>query len=108
MNAEEPVVSVPAHVSPQQVFDFDIYIEPKLAANPHRGYKSLHGTTPDIFYTPRNGGHWVVTRFDHMVAILRDAEHFSNKELVIPKSNSTNVMLPLNLDQLSTLFIARS
>lgn len=98
MNTQTAEPGVPEHVNPALVVDFDIYLEPKLIAQPHRGYKSLHGTTPDIFYTPRNGGHWVVTRFDHMTAILRDPEHFSNKELVIPKSNSPTPMLPLNLD----------
>jgi cytochrome P450 len=91
-------LSVPSHVKPEQVVDFDIYLEPTLINNPHHGYKLLHGKRPDIFYTPRNGGHWVITRFDDMVAILRDSEHFSNRELTIPKSNSTTLMLPLNLD----------
>jgi cytochrome P450 len=98
MNTQLAQPGVPDYVRPEQVIDFDIYTEPRLVANPHRGYKTLHSTAPDIFYTPRNGGHWVVTRFDQMTAILRDPEHFSNKELVIPKSNSSNVMLPLNLD----------
>jgi len=98
MEPQSAPPDVPAHVKPEQIVDLDIYSDPRLLANPHRGYKSLQDTAPDIFYTPRNGGHWVVTRFDHMAKILRDAEHFSNRELVIPKSNSPTLMIPLNLD----------
>ncbi|NWG52985.1 MAG: cytochrome P450 [Hydrogenophilaceae bacterium] len=88
----------PPHVKPEQIVDFDIFAEASLQDNPHRGYRALHATAPDIFYTPRNGGHWVVTRFAQMAQILRDPQHFSSRELTIPKSNSDNVMLPLNLD----------
>ena len=90
--------AVPSFVRPDLVVDFDIYSDPTLLAQPHRGYLALHGKTPDIFYTPRNGGHWVITRFDYMAQILRDPVHFSSRELTIPKSNSKYVMLPLNLD----------
>lgn len=98
MATQASSLTVPTHVDAALVVDFDIFEDPKLLQQPHRGYKALHGRTPDIFYTPRNGGHWVVTRFEHMTAILRDPEHFSSRELTIPKSNSANVMLPLNLD----------
>jgi cytochrome P450 len=98
MNAEVAALAVPEHVKPEQVIDFDIYTEKRLFENLHQAYKELHGSAPDIFFTPRNGGHWIITRFDLMSGILRDAEHFSSRELDIPKSNSHNVMIPLNLD----------
>ncbi|MDX2276945.1 MAG: cytochrome P450 [Hyphomonadaceae bacterium] len=88
----------PKHVKAEQVFDLDIFLDEDLLKDPHKGYRAIQQKAPDIFYTCRNGGHWVVTRFDVMASILRDAEHFSSKELTIPKSNSDNVMLPLNLD----------
>lgn len=98
MNNSSPNVTVPSHVRSEQVVDFDVYTDEALKADLHLGYHALHGTKPDIFYTPRNGGHWMVTRYDLMVPILRDTTHFSNRELDIPKSNSPNVMIPLNLD----------
>jgi cytochrome P450 len=88
----------PHHVKPEQVIDFDIYTDERLREDLHTGYKTLHVSAPDISYTTRNGGHWIVTRFDLMTAILRDTEHFSNRELDIPKSASPHVMIPLNLD----------
>lgn len=95
---ERDLVPVPDHVSPEQVFDFDIFFDEELVRDAHSGYKRLHGAAPDIFFTPRNGGHWIVTRYDDQMQILRDVEHFSNRELDIPKSNSPHVMIPLNLD----------
>jgi cytochrome P450 len=89
---------VPDYVKPEQIVEFDIYNDTAMKADLHGGMKQLHAKAPDIFYSPCNGGHWVVTRFDLMSQILRDTEHFSNKELVIPKSNSPFVMIPLNLD----------
>ncbi len=90
--------AAPAHVSDGQVVDFDIYLDSHMREDLHLGLRRLHSVAPDIFYTPRNGGHWVVTRLDQMTKILQDPEHFSNRELTIPKSNSDNVMIPLNLD----------
>lgn len=93
-----PKAAVPAYVSSDQVLEFDIYNDSDMEADLHGGLKKLHTLAPDIFWTPCNGGHWVVTRYDLMMQILRDFEHFSNRELVIPKSNSPYVMIPLNLD----------
>jgi len=89
---------VPDYVKPEQVINFDIYTDEGLRQDPHLGFRAICNKASDILYTPRNGGHWIVTRFDLMTEILRDTEHFSNRELDIPKSNSPNVMIPLNLD----------
>jgi cytochrome P450 len=88
----------PAHVKPEQIADFDIYTDPAIFKDAHLAYRELQKTHPDVFYTTANGGHWIVGRYDLMYDILRDTEHFSNRELDIPASNSPNVMIPLNLD----------
>jgi cytochrome P450 len=90
--------SLPGNVHPHQVVDFDIYTDDRLLEDTHAGYKEIQRTAPDIFYTPRNGGHWVVTRYDLQSAVLRDSQHFSSHEMTIPKLNSPNVMIPINLD----------
>ena len=91
-------LAIPDHVASDQVFDFDIYADDRLKDDLHGGFKSLHAAAPDIFYTPRNGGHWVVTRFDLISHIMRDSAHFSNRLMDIPKTDTTFVMIPLNLD----------
>lgn len=90
--------NVPANVSADLVVDWDIYTEQKLHDDIHLAWRSLHDTAPDIFWTPRNGGHWVVMRYDDQVQVLKDPIHFSSKELHIPPMFNSNVMIPLNLD----------
>ena len=88
--------SVGSAVRPQ--FDFDIYQDARLVDDLHGGFKSLHADAPDIFWTPRNAGHWVVTRYDLISQIMRDSVHFSNAQMNIPKTETPYVMIPLNLD----------
>ena len=89
---------VPAHVRPDQIFDWDIYTEERLRTDLHLGWHWLHANAPDIFWSPRNKGHWIVTRYEDQARILKDAEHFSSKELHIPPMFNNYVMIPLNLD----------
>lgn len=98
MDAETFDARIPEYVKPAQVFEFDIYDDERLKADLHAGFKSLHADAPDIFYTPRNGGHWMVTRYDLITSVMCDSEHFSNAEMDVPKSASKYVMIPLNLD----------
>lgn len=98
MTASASDWNVPDNVSQDLVVDWDIYTEEALRNDIHLGWHSLHGTAPDIFWTPRNGGHWVVMRFDDQVKVLTDPEHFSSRELHIPPMFNSNVMIPLNLD----------
>ena len=80
--------AVPPHVRPEQVYCFDIYQDQRLLADLHLGYRALQLAAPEIFYTPLNGGHWMVTRYDLVEAVLRNTEVFSNQEIEIPKTGS--------------------
>lgn len=89
---------VPEHVPADRVFDFDIYSDPRLTEDLHDSYASLHELAPDIFYTPRNGGHWMFTRFDDIFRVVQDYEHFSVREMQIPRVENPPVFIPLSLD----------
>ncbi|WP_395647650.1 cytochrome P450 [Terricaulis sp.] len=91
---------VPAHVRDDQIVEYDYVSDPRIAkvGDVQLGMHLLHEEAPDVFYSPCNGGFWVVSRLDIMSKILPDTEHFSNKELVIPRIVSDAVMIPLNLD----------
>ena len=43
----------------------------------HGTYWKLKGEAPPVFWTPRNGGHWVVVSADAVIEVLRDPERFS-------------------------------
>lgn len=90
---------IPDHVAPERVFDFDMYEDAALKKDLHASYSRLHREAPDgIFYTPRNGGHWMVTRLDLMAEVVKDFEHFSARESQIPRIENPPLMIPLNLD----------
>lgn len=91
-------VEIPSHVRPDQVYSFDIYSDPRLLRDLHTGYREMQQEAPEIFFTPRNGGHWLVTRFDLIEQVIKDAANFSNREIEIPKTQSPFVAIPINLD----------
>ena len=89
---------IPAHVPADRVYAFDIFDDPRLKPDLHLGYKQLHAEAPDIFYTPLNGGHWVVTRHAAITDITRDTAVFSSRNQEIPRTDQNTRMIPLTLD----------
>jgi cytochrome P450 len=83
----------PAHVPEHLVFDFDYFHDPRLAADVHEGMISLIGAAPDVFWTPRNGGHWVATRWDHVNLVMTTPTIFSSQ--VQPPSAVQGMKIPL-------------
>lgn len=96
--SEASVLNVPKHVSKEHVFDFDIYNDARLAGGIHTGYASLRAEAPRVFYTPANGGHWIVMEHDAIAEVVKDFEHFSAKEMQIPRIDTPPVFIPLSLD----------
>lgn len=89
---------IPAHVTPDRVFDFNIYGDPRLTEDLHDSYATLHRDAPDIFFTPQNGGHWIFTRYEDIFEVVKDHEHFSVREMQIPRVDNPPVFIPLSLD----------
>jgi cytochrome P450 len=89
---------VPPHVKPEQVFDFDFYADASFGAELHASLKQLHEKAPDVFWTPRNGGHWMIIRHAQIAEVVQDPEHFSAREMQIPRIPNPPVFLPLSLD----------
>jgi cytochrome P450 len=92
------MASVPAHVPANLVFDFDIYADPRVGDDVQGSYAEAIEAAPDIFFTPRNGGHWMVRRFEAISEIVKDPEHFSVREMQIPRVPNPPVFIPLSLD----------
>jgi cytochrome P450 len=78
------IAPVPSHVPQDRVFDFDLHLDPRLDGDAHAGYASLHRDAPDIFFTPRNGGHWVMTRVDDITDAMFNADLFSSACTAVP------------------------
>jgi cytochrome P450 len=89
---------IPGHVRPDQVFEFDMYFDEGLLADLHQGYYDLQHRAPEVFWSPLNGGHWVVARGALVQQVLKDTATFSSVELDIPASNNPHRQIPINLD----------
>ena len=96
MNAMTLVV--PAHVKPEQVYQFDIYADPRITDDVQGSYAAVLRAAPDIFWTPANGGHWMVQRGDLITEIVKDHEVFSAREMQIPRVPNPPFMIPLSVD----------
>ncbi|MEO5641121.1 MAG: cytochrome P450 [Sphingomicrobium sp.] len=81
-----PIAPRPAHVPPELVVDFDVYLPLESAsADYHEPYIRLQEQgVPPIFWSPRNGGQWVVTRRDLLNRIFADYDHFSSEQQLAP------------------------
>ncbi|MBX3509707.1 MAG: cytochrome P450 [Hyphomonadaceae bacterium] len=88
----------PAHVPAHLIQSFDYFSPPGAELDPHAAWKRLH-EGPAIFYTPLNGGHWVVTRSKDLFAAMQDFEHFSSHPFNIPaRPSGTPKTIPLEID----------
>ncbi|MDB5583879.1 MAG: cytochrome [Bradyrhizobium sp.] len=95
----DTIAPQPAHVPDSLVRDFDFYRVPGADDDVQLAWRSLHDTAPDIFWTPRNGGHWVATRHDDIKEIQTNHERFSHKYFTLPVDPaSTFDPLPLSKD----------
>ena len=72
------LAAIPAHVPADRVFDFDFVDDPLLTPDPHLGLMELRRTAPEIFFTPRYGGHWVVQGHEAITALVQDTQLFSS------------------------------
>ncbi|MET0988620.1 MAG: cytochrome P450 [Steroidobacteraceae bacterium] len=95
--------TVPGHVSADRIFAFDMYADPRLKEDLHTGYASLLRDAPSVFYTPDNGGHWVITDYQIAAEILMDYEHFSAREMEIPRVAHPAGLIPLHMDPPASL-----
>ena len=79
-----PPAAKPAHVPDSLVYDFDYFLDAALVANPHARILDLVKKAPPVFWTPRQGGHWMLLSHAANFKAARDWESFSNE--VIPQT----------------------
>ena len=70
--------SIPAHVPPELVYDYDNARDARMLEDPHGRMRSLIHEAPPIFFSPHNGGMWFVTRKKPIVDITMNPEVYSN------------------------------
>lgn len=80
------------------VYDFDYVQDAAIATDVHAAYWQLKQDAPPVFWTPANGGHWVVTSADAAIEVLRHPDRFSSRFLSIPPNPMQPRMIPESLD----------
>ena len=99
MNAPVVLSPKPDHVPDDLVYDYDLYeapsevtgdIQVEIAQRLHAG--------PDIFWTPRNSGHWVLVRAEDIDVAQRNGALFSMREISLPKGTTPVLNIPLETD----------
>jgi len=89
----------PAHVSADRVYDFDIYAIQSKDGEYQLAMKKLNDDgAPEVFWTPRNGGHWVVTRSAEITRVLNEYQTFSSRTITIPRTVGRPPLKPLQVD----------
>jgi cytochrome P450 len=89
---------VPEHVSPDRVFDFDMYADPRITDDVQGSLAAALADAPDVFWSPHNGGHWLIRRYEMIAEMAKDPEHFSVREMQIPRVKNPPFFIPLSLD----------
>ena len=89
-------VARPPHVDAERVVDFDFWRPGPPGADPFLAWTVLHGK-PTLVWTPRNGGHWIVTRGEDIPKILADHERFSSRRVFIGMDGAPRAV-PLEQD----------
>jgi camphor 5-monooxygenase len=92
--------TIPPHVPPQCVVDIDVYHMPGAERDFLAPWKELQDSSPTgLFWTPRNGGHWIVTRGREISRIYADHENFSSRIVMVPREVCEQFQLrPTTLD----------
>ncbi len=89
-----PAVPKPDHVPDDLVYDFDYFFDPELVATGYDRILDIAKNTPPIFWTPRNGGVWVVRGHRAVYNAQRDTESFSNAPMKAEAIMAINAAMP--------------
>jgi cytochrome P450 len=70
-------VDRPGHVPQESVYDFDYFVDPGLVERGHDRVLEIVRDAPPIFWTPRNGGHWIIAGHDAVSKAFNDVDRFT-------------------------------
>jgi cytochrome P450 len=89
-----PAVPKPAHISDSAVYDFDFFRDPAYLIDPHKRVLEMVRSAPPVFWTPRNGGHWMLMSHGANFKASRDTESFSSQFVSADQMKAFMAQLP--------------
>jgi len=87
-------VPKPAHIPDGLVYDYDAYRDPELLADPLKRIGRMAREAPPVFWTPRNGGQWVIQGYEALLNAYRDTENFSSTFASPEQMKAMHALLP--------------
>ncbi|MGO9932593.1 MAG: cytochrome P450 [Steroidobacteraceae bacterium] len=93
-SALRPQVPKPSHVPDSLVYEFDFHHDPALMQDPHRRVLDVISKAPPVFWTPRNGGHWMIIGYNAVFKASRDTEAFSSTIVSAAQMKALMAMSP--------------
>ena len=77
MDSYSPTVPKPDHVADALVYDFDHFHDPEMLTRGYDRLLEVARETPPVFWTPRNGGHWIISSHAAVFEASRAPERFT-------------------------------
>jgi cytochrome P450 len=93
-----PLVEPPAHVPRELVRDIDLFDLPGNRDDVHKAWKWVQENCPRIFWTPRNGGLWMITRARDILVLQNDFEHFGMAGALVPNKPRPFPAPPIDIE----------
>ena len=92
--------AVPDHVPPERIVDYDVFAVDAPDGDFAAAMVRLRASgVPALFWTQRNGGHWLATDGDLIRTVIEDADRFSSAAMRVPKeANPVPPIIPLMID----------
>jgi cytochrome P450 len=92
--AVSEAVPTPDHIPESIVYDFDMFHDPAYVTDPHQRIIDLVKNAPPVFWTPRNGGHWMMLSHAANFEAARDTESFSSEMVPYEQVEAILASLP--------------
>lgn len=89
---------VPDHVPEHLVYSFEHYASPACAEDPFAELDRVAADAPPIFFSPKLGGFWVITRFPDVFEVYRNNRLFSSSRIGVPAAVMPYKLIPLQSD----------
>ena len=85
---------VPEHIPPALAYDFYLFGDAKLKADPYTRVQEVLREAPPVFWSNR-GNCWIITRYDALIEAFKDTDTFSN--VLFPQTPADYVYSPYPL-----------
>lgn len=92
--ALSPAAPKPDHIPASLVYDFDTFADPGVKQDAHARALEITRTAPPVFWTPRNGGHWVLASHKAVFEGSRDPGLFTSEVVPFAHIQAARANLP--------------